>query len=129
LGHFWFGVPIKGSLILFAFCSLLFIISSLGIGLLASAKATTQRAAQTSVMLLTMLPSMILSGFIFPISSMPTAVQPFTYLVPARYFMVIVRGIFLKGSTFIDLWPQIWPLMILSISLMGISILTFKKRL
>jgi len=129
IGHFWFGVPIKGNLILFAFSSLLFVTSALGIGLLASAGATTQRGAQTSVMLVTMLPSIILSGFVFPISSMPAAVQLFTWLVPARYFMVIARGIFLKGSSFVDLWPQIWPMGILCCVLLGASIATFKKRL
>ncbi|MFI5385162.1 MAG: ABC transporter permease [Fimbriimonadales bacterium] len=129
IGHFWFGVPIKGSLLLFSLCSLLFITSSLGIGLLASAGAKTQRGAQTSVMLLTMLPGIILSGFVFPISSMPAGVQVFTWLIPARYFMVIVRGIFLKGTGFVDLWPQIWPLALLCCVLMGASIATFKKRL
>lgn len=129
IGHFWFGVPIKGSLLLFALGSLLFVTSALGIGLLASAGAKTQRAAQTSVMLFTMLPSIILSGFVFPISSMPAGVQVFTWLIPARYFMVIVRGIFLKGSGFVDLWQQIWPMAILCFVLMAASIATFKKRL
>jgi len=129
LGHFWFGVPVKGSLLLFGFCSLLFIMSSLGIGLIASAGAKTQRAAQTSVMMFTMLPSMILSGFVFPIASMPKAVQLFSWLVPARYFMVIVRGIFLKGSGFSELWPEIWPMGLLGVTLIFVSILTFKKRL
>lgn len=129
VGRLWFGVPIKGNLLLFAFCSLIFIMGSLGIGLLASAGARTQRAAMTTVMLVTMLPSIILSGFVFPISSMPAAVQPFTYLVPARYFMVIVRGIFLKGSGFSDLWPQIWPMTLLGVGLLYASILSFRKRL
>lgn len=129
VGHFWFGVPIKGSLLLFGLSSLLFVTSALGIGLLASAGASSQRAAQTSVMLFTMLPSIILSGFVFPISSMPAAVQVFTWLIPARYFMVIVRGIFLKGSTFADLWPQLWPMAVLCCLLLGASVATFKKRL
>ena len=129
IGHFWFCVPIKGSLLLFGLSSLLFVTSALGIGLLASAGAKTQRAAQTSVMLFTMLPSIILSGFVFPISSMPAGVQFFTWFIPARYFMVIVRGIFLKGSGFVDLWPQIWPMAVLCCLLLGASIATFKKRL
>jgi len=129
IGHFWFGVPFKGSLLLFAFCSLLFITSSLGIGLLASAGASSQRGAQTSVMLFTMLPSIILSGFIFPISSMPPVVQIFTWFIPARYFMVILRGIFLKGAGFTELWPQIWPMALLSLGLLVASVATFKKRI
>jgi len=129
IGHFWFGVPIKGNLLLFAVSALLFVTSALGIGLLASAGAKTQRAAQTSVMLFTMLPSIILSGFVFPISSMPAGVQLFTWLIPARYFMVVVRGIFLKGSGFTDLWPQIWPMAVLCFVLLAASIATFKKRL
>lgn len=129
VGHFWFGVPVKGSLLLFSFCALLFIISSLGIGLLASAGAKTQRAAQTTVMLMTMLPGIILSGFIFPISSMPGPIQALTWVVPARYFMVIVRGIFLKGAGIAELWPQIVPLAILGALLMFASIKTFKKQI
>ena len=129
LGHFWFGVPIKGSLLLFTACSFLFIMSSLGIGLLASAGAKTQRGAQTTVLMVTMLPSIILSGFIFPIASMPSTVQIFTWLIPARYFIVIVRGIFLKGSGFSELWPQIWPMAVLGFGLIAASIATFKKRL
>lgn len=129
VGRFWFGVPVKGNLLLFSVCALLFIMSSLGIGLIASAGARTQRAAMTTVMMLTMLPSVILSGFVFPISSMPLVAQLFTYVVPARYFMVIVRGIFLKGSGFVELWPQIWPLALLGAVLMAGSIATFKKRI
>ena len=83
----------------------------------------------TTVMLITTLPSIILSGFVFPIASMPPVVQVFTYFVPARYFMVISRGIFLKGSSFTDLWPEIWPMTLLAVVLMGASIRTFKKRI
>jgi ABC-2 type transport system permease protein len=124
-----FSVPIRGSLILFASCSLVFIASSLGLGLIASAGAKSQRAAMTTVMLLTSLPSIILSGFVFPIASMPPIVQAFTYVVPARYFMVISRGIFLKGAGLADLWPEIWPLTLLAVGLLGASILTFKKKI
>jgi len=124
-----FGVPLRGSPWLLAICSLMFIASSLGLGLLASAGAQSQRGAMTTVMLLTSLPSIILSGFVFPISSMPRIVQMFTYLVPARYFMVISRGIFLKGAGFYDLWPEIWPMTLLAAVLLGASTLTFKKRI
>ncbi|MDR3691866.1 MAG: ABC transporter permease [Fimbriimonas sp.] len=124
-----FGVPLRGSPILFAVCSLIFIASSLGLGLVASAGAKTQRGAMTTVMLLTAMPSVILSGFVFPISSMPSIVQVFTYLVPARYFIVISRGIFLKGDGFFDLWPQIWPMTLLATMLLLLSIRTFKKRI
>lgn len=124
-----FGVPMRGSILLYAGCSLIFIASSLGLGLLASAGSSSQRNAMTTVMLVTMLPSVILSGFVFPISSMPAVVQLFTYVVPARYFMVISRGIFLKGSSFIELWPEIWPMTLLAAVLLGASIFTFKKKI
>ena len=124
-----FGVPMRGSIVLYAICSLIFIASSLGLGLLASAGSSSQRSAMTTVMLLTTLPSVILSGFVFPVSSMPAIVQLFTYVVPARYFMVISRGIFLKGSSFIELWPEIWPMTLLATVLLGASIITFKKKI
>ena len=124
-----FGVPMRGSMGLYAICSLIFIASSLGLGLLASAGSSSQRNAMTTVMLLTTLPSVILSGFVFPISSMPAIVQVFTYIVPARYFMVISRGIFLKGSSFVELWPEIWPMTLLATVLLGASIFTFKKKI
>ena len=124
-----FGVPMRGSIVLYAICSLIFIASSLGLGLLASAGSSSQRSAMTTVMLLTTLPSVILSGFVFPVSSMPAIVQLFTYVVPARYFMVISRGIFLKGSSFIELWPEIWPMTLLATLLLGASIITFKKKI
>ncbi len=124
-----FGVPMRGSYLLLTLCSLIFIASSLGLGLLASAGAASQRSAMTTVMLVTALPSIILSGFVFPISSMPPTVQLFTYVVPARYFMVISRGIFLKGAGFMDLWPEIWPMTLLAVLFLGASIRTFKKRI
>ncbi len=129
VARLFFGVPMRGSVLLYAGCSLIFIASSLGLGLLASAGSNSQRSAMTTVMLLTTLPSVILSGFVFPISSMPAVVQMFTYVVPARYFMVISRGIFLKGSGFVDLWPQIWPMTLLAAVLLGASIATFKKKI
>ena len=129
VAHAVFGVPLRGSAWLLAFCSLIFIASSLGLGLLGSAGSNSQRGAMTTVMLITTLPSIILSGFVFPIASMPPVVQVFTYFVPARYFMVISRGIFLKGSSFTDLWPEIWPMTLLAVVLMGASIRTFKKRI
>jgi len=129
VAHALFGVPLRGSAWLLAFCSLIFLASSLGLGLLGSAGSNSQRGAMTTVMLITTLPSVILSGFVFPISSMPKVVQVFTYVVPARYFMVISRGIFLKGSSFSDLWPEIWPMTLLAVLLLGASILTFKKRI
>jgi ABC-2 type transport system permease protein len=79
--------------------------------------------------LITMIPGLLLSGFLFPISSMPKPVQALTYLVPARYFLVIVRGIFLKGIGIADLWRQLLPMAALSLALFVLSIRSFKKQM
>ena len=97
IGTFWFKVPIKGSIPLLLCLSTLFLFSTLGLGLLISAIAKTQRVAMLLSMLTSLLPTFLLSGFVFPIENMPRALQLVTYLVPARYFLEILRGIFLKG--------------------------------
>ena len=83
----------------------------------------------TIALMTTMLPSFLLSGFVFPISNMPRVIQAITYLIPARYFLVIVRGIFLKGVGWAVLWPQVIPLVIFAAATIGAAALRFKKRL
>ena len=129
IGTLWFGAPLRGSLWLLGGCSVLFLMSSLGIGLFISSIIPTQATAMIGAVIATLMPSVLLSGFYFPIASMPAPVQIITSIVPARYFMVIVRGIFLKGSGFSDLWPQIVPLAGLGLLLMSLSVLAFRKRL
>jgi len=107
VGTLLFNVPLKGN-IFFLFCvSGVFLICGLGIGLLISTITRSQQLAFMFSVLLTFLPSFLLSGFIFPISSMPDIIQFFTYLVPAKYFLIVLRGIFLKGTGLGTLWPEV----------------------
>ncbi|HRJ76780.1 MAG TPA: ABC transporter permease, partial [Anaerolineales bacterium] len=92
IGHFWFGVPIRGSLSLIVLTSGIFIMSSLGIGLLASTIANTQQEAMLTVMMYN-LPSIFLSGFFFPLEAMPQALQIVSYAIPLRYFLVVIRSL------------------------------------
>lgn len=107
VGTLLFNVPLKGN-IFFLFCvSGVFLICGLGIGLLISTITRSQQLAFMFSVLFTVLPSFLLSGFIFPISSMPDIIQFFTYLVPAKYFLIVLRGIFLKGTGLGTLWPEV----------------------
>lgn len=129
LGTFWFGVPFRGSILLLAVSSGVFLMGALGVGLLISSITPTQRTAMMLVGMLTNMPSILLSGFYFPIASMPQPVQWVTYLIPARYFMVIVRSLFLKGAGLAELWPQILPMALFGLAPLVASIFAFKKRL
>jgi ABC-2 type transport system permease protein len=129
VGKFWFLVPIKGNYILLLFCACIFLSGALSIGLLFSTIAKTSQEAIQMALLTTMLPSMLLSGMIFPIENMPKVVQLVTYLVPARYFIAISRDIFLKGTGISYLWGNIIPLLIFTIIVMRLCIRAFKKRL
>jgi ABC-2 type transport system permease protein len=123
-----FQVPFRGSLMLFALASLLFVVGNLGLGLWISSFASTVNTANQVSALLSMLPGFMLSGFIFSIRNMPPAVQSFSYLFPARYFMTINRTLFLKGSGFEILWPQFAGLAIYATVMICLSAMTFKKR-
>ena len=129
IAHFGFKVPIIGSLWLLIFGALLFLVCALGYGLLASAVTSTVSSSQLMALLSAFLPSVLLSGFIFPIESMPKAVQLITYLVPARFFIVILRGIFLKGVGLAVLWPQFLFLLIFALLLLLVSALLFEKKI
>jgi ABC-2 type transport system permease protein len=99
----------------------LFIAGALGTGLLISTAAETQQVAFQAAMLSSFLPTLMLSGFIFPISSMPAALQLVTYVVPARYFLVALRGIVLKGTALWLLWPQMMALSIYAIAMLALA--------
>ncbi|MHB0912774.1 MAG: ABC transporter permease [Armatimonadota bacterium] len=129
VGTYWFGVPFRGSVALLAVMSAIFLLSSLGLGLLISARSQSQQSAILLAFFTTMIPGLLLSGFLFPISSMPQVIQLLTYLIPARYFLVIVRGIFLKGVGIGALWPQALPMTALGIILFALSIRSFRKQL
>jgi ABC-2 type transport system permease protein len=129
VGTLHFGVPFRGSLLLFAILTGIFLIGAMGIGMFFSILTKSQQVAMQISMLSTMLPALLLSGFIFPIESMPKVLQAITYLVPARYFLVILRGIFLKGSGISFLWPEALWLSVFSIALFSLCFRSFKKTL
>jgi ABC-2 type transport system permease protein len=123
-----FRVPFRGNALLLLGCSLLYLCTSLGSGLFLSTVSQTQQQAMMMSFFFTM-PAFMLSGFTFPIRNMPVAVQYLTYLNPLRYFMEIVRGIFLKGTGVETLWPQMIALAVFGVSVLGLSAARFKKRL
>ena len=128
IGHFWFQVPIRGDLSLIFILSGLFIISSLGIGLFASTIANTQQEAMITV-LVTMLPSIFLSGFFFPIDAMPKFLQIVSYIIPLRFYLVIIRALLLKGVGADALQNEIIALIIFAVLIMAAASARFRKRL
>lgn len=128
IGHWWFKVPIRGDLGLIFALSGLFLLSSLGIGLFASTIANTQQEAFITVMV-TMLPSIFLSGFFFPIEAMPKFLQYVSAIVPLRYYLVIIRSLLLKGVGVGALQSQIFALSLFAVFIMGAAALRFRKRL
>ena len=129
VSYFWFGIPIKGSLFLLYFLSAVFIITTLGLGLFISTVSKTQQQAMMTSAFFFMLPFIYLSGFIFPIENMPKLIQFITHFIPLKYFIVIVRGIFLKGNGFNVLWDEFLILLLFGIGIFGLSVLRFNKRL
>lgn len=125
---FWFKVPFVGSIWFLLLCSFTFMLTTLGTGLLISTFSSTQQQAMMTTFLFIM-PFTILSGFAFPISNMPESIQYFTYINPVRYFVEIVRAIFLKGSGLAELKVQLFALLIIGLSVISISVLRFRKRI
>jgi ABC-2 type transport system permease protein len=123
-----FGVPINGSLPLLLTLAGLFLVSTLGVGLLISTISNTQQEAMLSAMF-TMLPTIFLSGFFFPLAAMPRFLQVISYAVPLRYFLIVVRGIVLKGVGAEALWPEIAALSVFAVVIMGAAAVRFRKRL
>ncbi len=128
VGTLWFQVPFRGSVFVMLLGTSLFLVSTLAVGLLISTLCSTQQQAfASSFFFLT--PAFTLSGFAFPIASMPTAMQWLTYLDPLRYYLVVLRGTFLKGTGLSILWPQMLAMTILGAALLAISVLRFRKSL
>jgi ABC-2 type transport system permease protein len=127
-GTFWFGVKISGSLPLLFGLTGLFILTCLGLGLVASTISNTQQQASMAGQFI-MLPNMFFSGFMFPIASMPPLVQKLTYLIPLRYYITIVRGIFLKGVGWEVLKGEAGILFVYGMVILGIASLTFRKQI
>lgn len=128
IGHYWFGVPIRGSLWLIAGASFLFLLSSLGIGLLASTIANTQQEAMLTVWM-TLLPSIFLAGFFFPLEAMPKVLQWISYIFPLRYYLVIIRSLMLKGVGISAFTGDLIALAIFGVVIMSMAALRFRKRL
>ena len=126
---YFFQVPLRGSLPALLILSLLFIIVGLGLGIFVSSVSKTQQQATMTAQFLIIFPMMILSGFIFPIQNMPKAFQYITYLIPIRYALEIVRGIFLKGDSFGNLIPQTLALLAIGTVVLSLSIYTFRRSL
>jgi len=125
----WFGIPLKGSAFLLFFLSGLFILTTLGIGLFVSTISHTQQQALMTAQFFVFFPMIFLSGFAFPIENMPEFIQGITYIVPLRYFLEIIRGLFLKGVGMEVLWPQTLALVAFGVTIMGLSINRFQKRI
>ncbi len=128
VGVLLFSVPINGSLLLLLILSCLFLITTLGIGLLISTVANTQQEAMLTTMF-TLLPSIFLSGFMFPLAAMPTFLQVISYAIPLRYFLIIARGIVLKGTGIGVLVPEILALCFFALLVMAATALRFRKQL
>ncbi len=128
MARFLFDIPIIGSIGLLFICLFLFIICNLAIGFLISTVAKNQtQALQMSVFVL--LPSLMLTGFMFPFQGMPYWAQMIGRCIPLTYFLKIVRGIMLKGADFVDIWPHLWPLLILVVIITGITMKAYKSTL
>jgi ABC-2 type transport system permease protein len=123
-----FRIPLRGSIPLLFGCAVLFLLSTLGVGLFISTISQTQQQAMMSSFFFFM-PAMLLSGFAFPIRNMPVAVQYLTYLNPLRYFMQIVRDLFLKGVGIESLWQEMVALAAFGIAILAVSALRFHKKL
>ncbi|MFC1724025.1 ABC transporter permease [candidate division KSB1 bacterium] len=129
VSYFWFGIPIKGSLFLLYILSAVFITTTLGLGLFISTISRTQQQAMMTSVFFFMMPFIYLSGFIFPIENMPDIIQFITHFIPLKYFIIIVRGIFLKGNGFDVLWDEFLILLLFGIGIFGLSVFRFNKRL
>jgi ABC-2 type transport system permease protein len=128
VGLFWFEIPLRGSFALLLLGTALFLLSTLGIGLFISTVSQTQQQAMMTTFFF-FFPAMLFSGFIFPIANMPEVIQWLSLLDPLRYFLVIIRGIFLKGVDLDVLWPQFAALLAMGLAVMTFAVSRFRKTL
>ena len=129
IGYYVFGVPIKGSFVFLMLESLLFILMALSLGILISTIAPNQMVAMFISLLALMLPTILLSGFMFPIENMPLPLRIFSHLMPPRWFIVIIKNIMLKGTGIMYVWKETLILMLMTFVFIGLSIKNFKIRL
>lgn len=125
---FWFQVPMRGSVGLLLALTLVYLLTTLGLGLFMSTISSTQQQAMMTTTFFFLMPMIYLSGFIFPIENMPAVIQWFTYLIPLRYFLVILRSIFLKGVGLETLWPQALALAAWGLAILALAVARSTKR-
>jgi ABC-2 type transport system permease protein len=126
---FWFEVPLRGSFWLLVAMSMVYLLTTLGLGLFISTISNTQQQAMMTSTFFFLIPMMYLSGFVFPIENMPDVIQPITYLLPLRYFVIILRGIFLQGVGLEALWPQAAALLAWGTAILILAVVRSSKRL
>jgi ABC-2 type transport system permease protein len=126
---FWFEVPLRGSFWLLIAMSIVYLMTTLGLGLFVSTISDTQQQAMMTATFFFMMPMMYLSGFVFPIENMPAVIQPLTYLIPLRYFVIILRGVFLSGVGLETLWPQAAALFAWGAIILTLAVVRSSKRL
>jgi len=124
-----FSLPVKGGALLLLFLSLIFLMTTLGLGLFISTISRTQQQAMMTAIFFFMLPMMFFGGFVFPIENMPTIIQYVSYVIPLRYYFIIVRGLYLKGVGLDILWPQALALFTFGSIILSMSVMRFQKRL
>jgi ABC-2 type transport system permease protein len=124
----WFEVPMRGSPLLLFAMTLVYLMSTLGLGLFVSTISATQQQAMMTTTFFFLMPMVLLSGFVFPIENMPEVIQPITYLLPLRYFLVILRSIFLKGVGLETFWPQALALTLWGLGILALAIARSSKR-
>ena len=125
---FWFQIPLRGSIWLLLALTLVYLLTTLGLGLFVSTISATQQQAMMTTTFFFLMPMIYLSGFIFPIENMPVVIQWVTYLIPLRYFLVIVRSIFLKGVGLETLWPEVLGLAAWGVAILTLAIARSSKR-
>ncbi len=128
-GYFVFGVPIKGSLWQLAVFSVLYLTASLGIGVFVSTIADTMQSAMLAAIFISLLPAVLLSGFVFPLEHMPVGIRALSYFFPGRYFVTAIRGIYLKGVGLEVLWPEALMLAAFSAGIVWLSASRFQEKL
>jgi ABC-2 type transport system permease protein len=125
----WFRVPLRGSFLVLALLTVPFMLCTLGLGLLVSTLARTQQQAMMIATFVFMMPQIYLSGFVFPIQNMPRVFQVITYAVPLRYYVTVLRGVFLKGVGLEVLWPQGLAMLGIGLAILALARLRFRQRL
>jgi ABC-2 type transport system permease protein len=125
----WFEVPMRGSVVLLFAMSGVYLMTALGLGLFISTISATQQQAMMTTTFFFLTPMIYLSGFIFPIENMPAWIQPITYLIPLRYFLVILRGIFLKGVGLETFWPDALALLVWGVAILWLATVRSSKRM